>query len=127
VDTKIENDTNDMILKFLYRGMARYTLDEKKIVGDLANCTLDTFPNIRCALNQDAFWSDGAKVTPEDVLATYQLFRENAHNDITKTRLSFVDVGEDNGDIVFRFRTNDITTLDILFLPILRKKDVGSF
>jgi len=58
VDTKLENDTNDMVLKFLYRGMGRYSLEEKKIVGDLANCNLDTFPNVRCTLNQDALWND---------------------------------------------------------------------
>lgn len=63
-------------------------------------------------------------MTVEDVLATYELFRENARNEATKTRLAVVDVSEDKGDIVFRFRTNDITTLDVLFLPILRKKDM---
>lgn len=127
VDTKIENDTNDMVLRFLYRGIARYSLEEKKIVGDLANCDLDSFPSVRCTLNQDAFWNDGATITTEDILATYELFRENARNEATKTRLSVVDISEDKGDIVFRFRSNDITTLDVLFLPILRKKDMGRF
>lgn len=37
-----------------------------------------------------------------------------------------VDVSEDRGDIIFRFHTNDTTTLDVLFLPILRKKDMGT-
>lgn len=32
VDTKLENTTNDMLLRFLYRGVARYSLEEKKIV-----------------------------------------------------------------------------------------------
>lgn len=32
IDTKIENNTNDMVLRFLYRGVARYSLEEKKIV-----------------------------------------------------------------------------------------------
>ncbi len=127
VDTKLENNTNDMVLRFLYRGMGRYSLEEKKIVGDLANCNIDTFPNIRCTLNQDALWNDGKSVTLEDVMATYELFKENANNEATKTRLSVVDISEDKGDVVFRFRTNDITTLDILFLPILRKKDMGRF
>ena len=127
VDTKVENDTNDMVLRFLYRGMARYSLEEKKIVGDLASCNIDTFPNVRCTINQDALWNDGKTITVEDILATYTLFRENAHNEATKTRLSVVDVSEDKGDIIFRFRSNDITTLDVLFLPILRKKDMSRF
>lgn len=127
VDTKLENNTNDMVLKFLYRGMARYSIEEKKIVGDLANCNIDAFPNVRCTLNQDAFWNDGKSITTEDILATYTLFRENAQNEATKNRLSVVDVEEDKGDVVFRFRTKDVTTLDILFLPILRKKDMSRF
>lgn len=127
MDTKVENDTNDMVLRFLYRGMARYSLEEKKIVGDLASCNIDTFPNVRCTINQDALWNDGKTITVEDILATYTLFRENAHNEATKTRLSVVDVSEDKGDIIFRFRSNDITTLDVLFLPILRKKDMSRF
>lgn len=61
------------------------------------------------------------------MLATYTLFRENANNEATKTRLAIVDIDEDKGDVVFRFRTNDITTLDILFLPVLRKKDMARF
>jgi len=107
--------------------MARYSIDEKKIVGDLANCNIDTFPNVRCTLNQDALWNDGSAITLEDILATYTLFRESAHNESTKNRLSIVDVSEDKGDIIFRFRTNDITTLDVLFLPILRKNDMSRF
>ncbi len=82
---------------------------------------------MRCTLNQDALWNDGRAITTEDVLATYTLFKENAHNEATKIRLSVVDVSEDKGDIVFRFHSNDITTLDILFLPILRKKDMSRF
>ncbi len=29
--------------------------------------------------------------------------------------------------MVFHFRTNDITTIDVLLLPVLRKKDMGRF
>ncbi len=95
MDTKLEGDTNDTVLRFLYRGMTTYSLEEKKIVGDLGSCSLDTFPTVRCTLNQDALWSDGHSVTTEDVLATYTLFQENAHNEATKNRLSIVDVTED--------------------------------
>ncbi|MFA6080483.1 MAG: ABC transporter substrate-binding protein [Candidatus Gracilibacteria bacterium] len=123
VDTKLENDTNDMVFRFLYRGMLKYSLDDKRIVGDLAHCDIDTFPNVRCTLNQDALWNDGRAIDIEDVLATYTLFKESSHNESTKSRLSVVDVSEDRGDIIFRFNTHDITTLDILFLPIIRGKD----
>lgn len=116
-----------MVLRFLYRSIAHYSLEEKRITGDLANCNLDAFPNVRCTLNQDALWNDGHAITVEDVLATYALFKEKSHNDVTKARLSMVDVEEDKGDVIFRFHTNDITNLDILFLPILRKRDMSHF
>lgn len=123
-DTKFENDPNDLVLRFLYRWLASFSLEDKKIVGDLATCTIDAFPNVRCTLNQNALWSDGNSVTVRDVLATYALFREKAHTEATKNRLATVDVSADKGDIIFRFRTTDITVLDILFLPILRQKDI---
>jgi len=31
VDTKLDNDTNDMVLRFLYRSMADYSLEDKRI------------------------------------------------------------------------------------------------
>lgn len=124
-DTKIEDNTNDMVFRFLYRSLARYSLEEKKIVGDLANCSLDTFPNIRCTLNQDGVWNDGQAIGTEDVLATYNFLKENTKNPSTKARLALLDVSEDKGDIVFRFRTKDVTVVDTLFLPILRKEDLS--
>lgn len=107
--------------------MARYSIREKKIVSDLASCGLDTFPTIRCTLTQDALWSDGSSVTVDDILSSYAFFRENARNENTKSRLSFVDAQEDRGDVVFRFRSNDATLIDTLFLPILNKKDIAQF
>ncbi len=127
IDTKLENDPNDMVLRFLYRGMLDYSLDGKRIVWDLANCNIDTFPNVRCTLNQDALWNDGRAIDVGDVLATYALLKESSRNESTRSRLSVVDVSEDKGDVIFRFRTNDITTLDVLFLPILRQKDIAEF
>lgn len=44
-----------------------------------------------------------------------------------KTRLSLLDVEEDKGDLVFYFKTNDVSALDLLFLPIIKKKDLASF
>jgi len=94
-DTKMDNNSNDTVLHFLYRGLLRYSTREKKIVSDLGKCGLDTFPTIRCTLGQDALWSDGTAIGIDDIISTYEFFRENAHNDSTKARLSLVDVQED--------------------------------
>lgn len=123
-DTKIENDPNDTVLRFIYRGLVRFSPTDKKIVSDLANCDVENFPSVRCTLNQNALWNDGTSITTEDILATYALFREKATNEYTKTQLSLVEVSENTGDIVFRFKTRDATSIQSLFLPILRKKDI---
>ena len=123
-DTKIENDPNDTVLRFVYRGLVRFSPTDKKIVGDLASCDIENFPAVRCTLSQNALWNDGAPMTKEDVLKTYALFREKALNEYTKSQLSLVDVSENDWSIVFRFKTRDITALQVLFLPIIREKDI---
>jgi hypothetical protein len=123
-DTKIENDPNDTVLRFVYRGLVRFSPTDKKIVADLANCDVDAFPAVRCTLNQNALWNDGTSLSTEDIIATYAFFREKATNEYTKSQLGLVEVSEDTGDIVFRFKTRDATTIQSLFLPIIRKKDI---
>lgn len=125
-DTKIENDPNDTVLRFIYRGLVRFSPTDKKIVSDLASCDIENFPSVRCTLNQNALWNDGSSLSPEDVIATYALFREKATNEYTKTQLSLVDVSENTGDIIFRFKTRDATAIQSLFLPIIRKKDIAA-
>jgi|GEM_PF-927620 len=124
-DTKIENDPNDTVLRFVYRGLLRFSPTDKKIIPDLATCTTDTFPVVRCTLNQNALWSDGASMKTEDILATYALFREKAVNEYTRSQLGLIEVSEDTGDVIFRFKTRDATSIEALFLPILRKKDIA--
>ncbi len=126
-DTKLDNNSNDTALHFLYRSLLRYSVREKKIVGDLTTCGLDTFPTIRCTIGQDALWSDGTAVGVDDIISTYAFFKDNARNETTKSRLALLDVFEDKGDAVFRFKTNDATVIDTLFLPILNKKNIAHF
>jgi ABC-type transport system substrate-binding protein len=93
-DTKIENDPNDTVLRFIYRSLVRFSPAEKKIVNDLASCDVENFPTVRCTLNQNALWNDGVAMTPEDVLATYAFFREKSTNEYTKSQLGLVEVSE---------------------------------
>lgn len=86
-DTKIENDPNDAVLRFIYRGLVRFSPSDKKIISDLANCDIDNFPTIKCVLNQNALWNDGTNMTTQDVAATYAFFQKNALNEYTKAQL----------------------------------------
>ena len=94
-DIRTNNDNNDTVIHFLYRGLLRYSNKDKKIVADLTTCSLDTFPVVRCTLTQDALWSDGSSVSIDDITATYQYFKENAKNEYTKAQLSLLEVQED--------------------------------
>ncbi len=123
-DTKIENDPNDTVLRFIYRWLVRFSPTDKKMVGDLASCDIENFPAVRCRLSQNALWNDGTAMTKEDVIKTYAFFREKALNEHTKSQISLIDVSENEGDIVFRFKTRDVTALQVLFLPIIREKDI---
>lgn len=126
-DTKIENDPNDTVLRFVYRGLLRFSPTDKKIVSDLANCDIENFPTVRCTLGQNAIWNDGTPITKNDVLKTYTTFKEAALNDYTKAQLSALDISENEESVVFRFKTRDITALQALFVPIIREKDFSEW
>lgn len=93
-DTKIENDPNDTVLRFIYRGLVRFSSTDKKIVGDLASCDVENFPTVRCKLSQNALWNDGTPVTKEDIIKTYTVFKEKASNEYTKSQVSLLDISE---------------------------------
>lgn len=93
-------------------------------MGDLATCSIDTFPVVRCSLTTNALWNDGAPITPADVVATYRVMKEKNTNEATKSLLALVDVSIAEKDIVFQFKTRDVTALQTLFIPIMREKDI---
>ena len=75
------DSTNDFVLHFLYRGLLRYDSVSKVMVGDLANCDISkNLAEVRCYFKSGAVWSDGSKIGPEDVLATYSLLAETDTN-----------------------------------------------
>lgn len=107
--------------------MLSYDLETGKIVEDLGNCGIDTFPTFRCTLNANAFWHEGTPISLDDVLATYDYYSKSSKNPGFQSRLEKLSVYEDAGEIVFEFDTTDISMLNLLFLPILRKTDIGTF
>jgi ABC-type transport system substrate-binding protein len=124
---QINDNTDDTVLQFMYRWLLRYSSREKKIIWSIANCGIETFPTIRCTISWDALWSDGTSITTDDIISTYAFFHDNARDEYTKSRLSLIEVQEDRGDIVFRFRDNDATLIEALFLPILQKQNILHF
>ncbi len=71
VNPDIENNTNEVVLSFLYRSLLSFSPIENRIVSDLATCSLETFPVVRCTLKPSALWSDGSPITTQDIMSTY--------------------------------------------------------
>lgn len=112
-------------MRFIQRGLLRFAVAEKKIVGDLATCSIDTFPAVRCTLVASALWNDGTPITAADVVATYKALKEKNTNETTKSLLELVDLSVSEQDIIFQFKTRDVTAIQALFIPIMRARDIG--
>ncbi len=124
-DTKISNDTNDTVIRFMQRGLIRFSPADKKIVGDLWTCEFGNFPVVSCRLNQNALWDDGTAMLPADVAATYNFFKEKSLSESMKSALELISVSANTETINFTFKTRDITSIHLLMLPIMREKDLA--
>lgn len=123
-DPKIDNSSHDAIFRLVQRGLVRYSLTEKRIVNDLASCTTDSFPLVRCTLNQHALWNDGTSMNTQDILSTYAFLKKNSKNSPLAEQLAWLEISEETGDILFRFKTNNISAIQLLFVPIFRTQDL---
>lgn len=120
-------DFNDMITHFLYRGLLSYDTNQEKIVEDLTRCDIQDFPKFTCEINDHALWNDGEKVKVEDIVATYDFYKNFSKNIGLKSRLEKIQVEAIDETVRFTFATSDITILDVLFIPILRAQDIARF
>jgi|GEM_PF-3586731 len=64
-------------------------------------------------------------MTTEDIVSTYNFFKEQALNEFTKNQLSNIDISGGPDSVTFKFKTRDVTAIQSLFLPIIRKKDIA--
>ncbi|MBW7954742.1 hypothetical protein H3C61_02930 [Candidatus Gracilibacteria bacterium] len=115
-------DYNKNINYLLYRGLLKYDIKKDEIIGDLANCNLKNLSNIECYLKDNIFWSNGDKITIDDVIATFNILK---NSDINPTLLALIkdtSIENQNGAIVFKNKIKDIAFLQVLFQGILPKK-----
>ena len=118
--------SNELVLRFLFRGVMRYDPASRKVQGDVANCDLADLADVRCFMNPDAAWNDGQKITAHDVTATYDVYRSSIQNRRLAAVLAGLKVSEARDGVRFQFATADVGSLEVLFLPVLRATQVQS-
>ncbi len=115
------DNANDFALRFLYRGLLKYNPDSGSIEGDLANCDVSKISEIRCFFKTGALWSDGTRITLEDILATYSLLAETEVNKRLQSGLSKFAITREGDAVVFRSTSPSSETLQYLMIPIIKK------
>jgi hypothetical protein len=116
-----QNKEHDLILSFLFRSLIRYNHDAGIYEGDLANCDLSDLSKVSCTLSGSGKWSDNTEIKVDDIVATYQAFRDNPVNDKMKAYLGKVTViAKDTKTVEISSDDKNSLMLDLLSSPILR-------
>lgn len=88
----------------------------------MANCDISkNIAEVRCFFKTGGLWSDGTKITPEDVLATYSLLAETDKNKRLLSSLSKFAITREGEAIVFRTSSASVENLEYLTIPIIKK------
>jgi ABC-type transport system substrate-binding protein len=116
-----QNKQHDLILSFLFRGMITYDHTLKQYEWDLGRCDLSDLSKVTCTLTGSGKWSDGTTIQTEDIIATYQAFKDNPPNEKMKVFLGKVAiVSPKDGSIELSVSEKNSLMLDLLTYPILR-------
>lgn len=116
-----KNRQTDLILKFLFRGLISYNVATTSYSGDIATCDIWDLSKVVCTLKDGQLWSDGTEIQSEDIIATYQAFRNNSTNEKVKNFLGSVSiVSPGPKTIEFSAKEKNSLMLDILSYPIVR-------
>ncbi|MDD3145512.1 MAG: ABC transporter substrate-binding protein [Candidatus Gracilibacteria bacterium] len=117
---------NQYVVGLLYRSLLKYDLKENKIVSDIANCDISSLLNIECDINDDAKWSNGEKITAEDIYATYELIKSTNSNIILTSLLEDTKIEYSDNMILFKNSKKDVNFLNVFFQPILSKNNIDT-
>jgi ABC-type transport system substrate-binding protein len=116
------NTRKDFVLSLLYRGLLQYNPESRTMEWDLATCDLwKNLSEVRCNLKEGSLWSDGTKVTIEDVLATYSLLAETDKNKRLQAGLAKFQITREWSGFVFRNSAANTENIEFLTLPIIKK------
>lgn len=114
-------DIDDMIYNLLFRSLIRYNPETEIFEWDLAYCDISDIAKIQCKLTEDAIWSDGTEITHDDIVATFNIFKEQAKNISVKNALSRATVTTDSeNNIIIESSVKNYDIIEALSYPILR-------
>lgn len=117
--------TNRVLMSLMYQGL--FAVDNKKNTTPILCGRYQVSANSRnmtVYLDSAATYSDGSKVTPADVVATYWQAKEN---DYYKNRLRhIINIEEtEDGGILFQTDTGYQNLALLLDIPIVKESEVG--
>ena len=108
-------------MSFLFRSLIRYNTELAIYEGDLGTCDLSNLSRVTCSLSGSGEWSDATQIQVEDVVATYQAWKESDESDKMLAFLKNVSiVSKDSKTIEISANEKNSLMLDLLSSPILR-------
>jgi ABC-type transport system substrate-binding protein len=115
-----QNPANDLLFRFLFRGLITYNPQTEIAEGDLATCDLGNLAKITCTIKEGTKWSDDTSIQDDDVVATFQSFRESTKDTKIKSLLQGMSIVASKGVITFESKEKNPLVLDLLTYPIIR-------
>lgn len=97
-----KNTYKDMIFRFMFRSPVRGIPDGRGYSNDLANCDLSNVVNISCHIFDNSLWSDGSKVSAQDVIATYQALKTQGVNPKIADLIASLDISGSGQDFTLK-------------------------
>ena len=117
--------TNRVLMSLMYQGL--FAVDNKKNVTPILAGGLRVSTNNRnwtVYLDDRATFSDGTKVTPQDVIATYQKAMENDYYSGRFCHMLDVILTEDGAGVIFQLDTPFENLPLLLDIPIVKASEV---
>lgn len=115
------NDHNKNIIYLLYRSLLKYDYETNEVAWDLANCNVKNLAYIECFLKDDAYWSNGEKITAADVVSTYNILKNSDINNTLGALIKDTTIENRAGVVTFSNKVKDINFLTALFQPVVAK------
>jgi len=116
------NDVDQDLTELLFSGLMKYN-EKGEIIPDLAECEIKEEGKIyECYIKENIFWSDGEKLTAEDVIFTIKIVQDPAY--LSPLRVNWLGVEvEKISDLAVRFKLKNPYPpfLEYLTLKILPK------
>lgn len=117
----MSSDYDKNIIYLLYRSLLTFDYTKNEVTSDLANCNIKNLWYIECFLKDDIFWSNGEKITADDVIATYNILKNSDINNTLWALIKDTTIENRAGVITFSNKVKDISFLTALFQPIVAK------